>query len=146
MRPLSPREATFVAEYALGKSAAEAARIAGYQNHYARRAADKLLKRDNIAAAIEEARTKIGKRMEFNAEIGMAKLDECIAFARETKNATAMARAIELQLKMAGLLIERVHQLHDAGPSLIDAIAEGKERQRRDTGRQIDVPAIKKPK
>jgi hypothetical protein len=63
-------------------------------------------------AAIAEHRSQLRAEANFNAEKAMAELIEAMQFARETKNATALARCIELRAKLSGLLDTR-----DKGPT-----------------------------
>ena len=109
MRELNPRQLTFVKHYTSGlHSAAEAARMSGYAPAHARRASQYILSQQKIKQAIAEARTAIGAATVYDGVAASKELDTVIAFARETKNATAMTRAIEIRLKLHGLLIERV--------------------------------------
>jgi hypothetical protein len=62
--------------------------------------------------AIKDAQDKLRREANFNAERAMSELDAAATFARETKNATALARVIELKAKLAGLLDTK-----DKGPA-----------------------------
>lgn len=105
---MTPRQQKFVAAYLAGKSGTQAAIDAGYAPKAARtRAYDLLHHNPHVKAALEEAREALKTQANFNADRAMAELNDAIAFARETKNATAFARCIELKAKLAGLLTEK---------------------------------------
>ena len=119
---LDIRQEKFVKEYVLGKSAAEAARLAGYEPSYARKAATHLLGNHEVSVAIGEARARIRNETLIEAKDLFDKLEAALAQATEAKQFTAVARLLELQGKLAGLLIERQAHLHDVGPDLRAAI------------------------
>lgn len=50
----------------------------------------------------------------YNAEQAMLEAEEAMQFARETENANAFVKAIELRSKLKGLLIEK-HQVQQVG-------------------------------
>ncbi len=123
MIELSPRQLLFIKHYTSGlHSAAQAARMAGYAEAHARRSSQYILKNPKVLAAIAEARTKLVESTQYDSERAMAELDTAVTFARETKNATAMARCIELKMKLTGLLIDRVQvETIDLSGVLIEA-------------------------
>lgn len=114
--------AAYVADpHANGKRAAIAA---GYSHKYAADAAHRLLNTPAVVAKIDQARTQIAERGNFNAEIAMRRLDEAAQFARDTENATALARCIELQLRLHGMLIDKAQiqvERIDLGGVLLEA-------------------------
>ena len=110
---LTPRQTQALAHYLSGKSGSESARLAGYSPRNARRVSYELFNKNPLAlAAIEEHRAQLRAEANFNAEKAMDELNEAMKFARETKNATALARCIELRAKLAGLLDTK-----DKGPT-----------------------------
>jgi phage terminase small subunit len=112
-KTLTPRQTRFVAAYISGKGGAESARLAGYSPASSRgRAYELLNENETVMAAIAEAQAELRKEANFNAEKAMDELNEAMKFARETKNATALARCIELRAKLAGLL-----DVRDKGPT-----------------------------
>ena len=119
MNGLDIRRATFVRHFCSGKSAAESARLAGYAEAYCRNASERLLKQPAVKQAIDRARARLREATEYDQRAAMQELDETIAFARETGNATAMARAVELKAKLNGLLVERREDLHLGGFQLV---------------------------
>jgi hypothetical protein len=103
---LTPKHARFVEAYTKSGNAQQAAAEAGFVPS----GVSRLLKRPAVAAAIEAARKSVAVKSEFNLETLMQKLEDGALFARETRNATALSRFIELQAKAMGLLIERIDQ------------------------------------
>ena len=122
MNELSLKQATFVRHYASGDSAAMAARKAGYASSQSDRASQHVLSNPKVRAAVEAARLEIQAATQYDATRAMADLTRVVEFARETRNATAMARATELMMKLNGLLVDRI-QLEplDLAGALIDA-------------------------
>lgn len=105
---LTFRVEKFIAEYLAGKSAEQAALAAGFPKKSARARGYELLNHNTaVIAAVAEGREKIRQQANFDATKAMQEFDQAIAFAKETKNATAYARCIELKAKLAGLLTEK---------------------------------------
>lgn len=104
---LTPAHQVFVAEISKGKPAKEAARIAGFTG---KNAGVALLRRVGIQAELTKQRTLIRAATAYDAKAAMEELDSSLAFARETGNANALAKLVELRMKLHGLLIERVDQ------------------------------------
>ncbi|WP_119462932.1 terminase small subunit [Rhodospirillaceae bacterium SYSU D60014] len=100
----------FAAHYLKGGSASAAARAIGYAPASARKTASRLLKDPTVQEMIEKARSELQARASYSADSAMKELDQAMDFARETGNATALARVIELRAKLAGLMVERVDQ------------------------------------
>lgn len=107
---LPPKKARFVQQYLIHGVGAQAAREAGYspQENAAKAAAWRLLKRDKgVMAAVEAAHASLAKKTLYDSEKAMEELNAAAEFARETKNATALANIMLTKLKLHGLLIER---------------------------------------
>ncbi len=106
---LSLRQQRFVAALVADPhaNAANAARLAGYSRRHSADAGCRLMQNALVRAEVDRARTEIAERGNFGADVAMRRLDAAAAFARETKNATALARVIELQLRLFGLLVDR---------------------------------------
>jgi phage terminase small subunit len=104
MRRLTPRKLKFIGEYLAGKNGQQAAVAAGYSAGNARHRAYELMRDPLVEVAIKDAQEELRKQANFNAEKAMSELNDAMTFARETKNATALARCIELRAKLAGLL------------------------------------------
>ena len=69
-----------------------------------------MLKHPLIIAELEKATTEIRELTKFGAQKAMVELNECIEFAESTNNATARVKAVELKMKLSGLLVERIDQ------------------------------------
>ena len=105
MKVISMRQQKFVAAYCSGKSAREAAVMAGYAPKTARNRGNDLLRENEfVKQAVAEYRANLQEATGYNQEKAVAELDAGIAFAMETKNATALARFSELKMKLHGLL------------------------------------------
>lgn len=127
MAGLTLRKQAFVHEYMRnGGNATQAAIGAGYAYNNARTQGYRLVNHDDaVKKELERARAELAERTDYDAEQAMTELGTVIEFARETKNATAMARGVELRMRMAGLLVDK-HELNvqgnvDITGALIDA-------------------------
>lgn len=105
---LTPRQAKFVAEYIASNNGAQAAIAAGYSHPSNARDA---LKVPLVAKALEDFRRRTVEKGIYDFDMAMAEANDAVAFAKETGNANALVKAIELRAKLNGLLIEK-HQ-HD---------------------------------
>jgi phage terminase small subunit len=107
-KPLNPAHAKFVAEYLKDGNASRAAEAIGYSPKNPRQGGYKLLQLPEIQAAIDETRKKIQAKAGYNLERAMTEAEEAIEFARQTDNANAYVKAVELRSKLNGLLVEKV--------------------------------------
>ena len=128
MKSLNPRQEIFVREYVLGKSAAEAARLAGYSKGYSKKSAHALAHKPAVAAAIAGEQEKIRERTAVTAENLMAQLQADHDKAVEIGQMTAAVRASEMMGKLAGLLTDKLRLEVEAKPNLIAAIAAARHR------------------
>lgn len=97
-----------------------AAIAAGYSPKQASSLAKKFIRTDKaplIQEAIKEIRTKAIDGGVYNLKSAMAECDEGIAFAKETGNANAYAKLLELRSKLNGLLVEK-HDVRMSGFTL----------------------------
>lgn len=118
-RKLTPKQATFVAEYLKDSNGTRAAIAAGYSPRNARHQAWELLhKQPSVVEALEETRKASAKKAEYNLDTAMKEAEEAIEFSKNTKNANAYVKAVELRTKLNGLLIEK-HDVRHAGFQLI---------------------------
>ena len=108
MKKLGPRHYLFIKEYLSGKNETTAAKLAGFSAKS--KAGTYLLKHPLIIAELEKATTEIRELTKFGAQKAMVELNECIEFAESTHNATARVKAVELKMKLSGLLVERIDQ------------------------------------
>lgn len=60
-----------------------------------------------IEAARKETKQNLVERATYTAEAAITELDHAIVFARETKNASALVKAIEAKAKVAGLMQDK---------------------------------------
>jgi hypothetical protein len=113
--PLKPREAKFIAEYLKDSNGSRAAIASGYSGNSAAQEAYRLLHENpGVMAAIAEARKGLKELGIYNLEKAMKEADDVIAFAKETENANAYAKAFELKAKLNGLLVEK-HDVRTSG-------------------------------
>ncbi len=101
---LNPKQAKFVELYLSSGNARASATQAGFAPTYAQ----ELVKVPAVKAAIDLANKSSIQKGIYNSEKLMSELNEYLLFARDTGNATAAARLIELKAKHMGLLIERL--------------------------------------
>jgi phage terminase small subunit len=142
MRPLTTRQIKFVGEYVAGKSASEAARIAGYSHAYN---VDQLLAVPAVKAAIDDARAKLQAKCDYTIEKAFEDLETLIDEARKAKQYSAVAKLNEAKLKMYGFLDEKLRLIHETAPSLVQAMAEARTRIGRYHLEAVDVPATPAP-
>lgn len=109
---LQPKHKIFVERYLVHRNGSEAVREAGFNAKYPADRALKILKIPKIAKIIAALNTNVAKKLEYTAESAMLEAEQGMAFARETENATAFVKAVELRAKLRGLLIEKLqHQM-----------------------------------
>lgn len=104
---LTKKHLLFVAEVSKGRPAHEAARAAGFTGKHA---GQTLLRRPHIQAELANQRALIRAVTAYDAKAAMEELNDSLDFARQTGNANAVAKLVELRMKLHGLLIERVDQ------------------------------------
>ena len=105
-KPLNPNQARFVAEYLKHGVAKAAAEAAGYK--HGAESGYALMQMPAVKEAIDNARKEIVAEGTYNLKKAMKETDEGIQFAKDTENANALAKLIELRAKLNGLLIEKV--------------------------------------
>ena len=72
--------------------------------------------------AVAAIKADMAKRAEYDFDKFMVEMNAAMDFAKETKNATALVRAIELKGKASGHIVERVDsRVQQAGFSLVVA-------------------------
>jgi hypothetical protein len=102
------RQREFVRRYLEGMSAGDAFLAAGYKTRNRPSTnASHLLKQPHIQAAVAAGRAALTKRSEWTFARTSKELENGIEFARQTKNATALMRGLELLGKLHGHLIDR---------------------------------------
>lgn len=121
MADLSPREIKFVAGYVRTSNAEEAARQAGYSPAYARKNSYRLMRRPEIKKAVDTMRNEVRTTAKLSLVEYMDKLEEALRLATEAKQHSAAAKLLELQGKVAGLLVDRLAVEHES-LDLADAV------------------------
>lgn len=122
---LPTKKAAFVLNVAAGMIPADALLKAGWQmkRTVAGSTACRMLREDEaIKDAVAVIKADMAKRAEYSFDKFMVEMNEAAQFAKDTKNATALVRAVELKGKASGHIVERVDQRTQAsGFSLVVA-------------------------
>lgn len=114
-RPLTEKQKIYAQEIAKGTSSSQAAKIAGYK----KTDSCKLKQSPAIQAVLAEARQSVVDVAKFNAQAAYDKCEKAIEFAVATNNANAYAKLVELQMKMAGHLVEKIDVRGQLAPMFI---------------------------
>lgn len=152
-KPLTERQKKFTQEYLKTGNKRKAALAAGYSAKNLDHVGFKLThKHAVVSKVIAEAQKEVQKKMAYTLESAMRECDDTISFARETENANAMAKAVELKAKLNGLLVEKHEhsgaalqiQINrfDSGstsPKVIDAQAESPVLIESKTSSEVDI-------
>ena len=105
---LSPRQQAFVSFFLETGNATKAAKLAGYSERSARQTAWRMLhENEAVIAAIEDGQRQLAEASFKSAESLMRDLDIQRIAAERRGNNNAAVRALELQARILGLLIER---------------------------------------
>lgn len=110
---LPTKKAAFVLNVAAGMTPTDAVLKAGWsmKRTVAGSTASRMLREDEaVKDAIAVIKADMAKRAEYNFDKFMAEMNEAAQFAKDTKNATALVRAVELKGKASGHIVERVDQ------------------------------------
>lgn len=110
---LPTKKAAFVLNVAAGMLPADALLKAGWDQKrtVAGSTASRLLREDEaVKDAVAAIKADMAKRAEYDFDKFIAEMNEAMDFAKTTKNATALVRAIELKGKASGHIVERVDQ------------------------------------
>lgn len=105
---LTLKQQRFVEYYCLNGNAAAAAREAGYSHKRAEAAAHIMKKIPAVATAIATYRADVARRAEYTVDKAMTELEQAMKFAKDTENASAFTRAVELRARIAGVLVDRL--------------------------------------
>lgn len=115
---LSPEKAAFVLAVCSGSIPADALYSTGWtgKRTTATSTAGRWLREDEaVKDAVAVIKADMAKRAEYDFNEFIAELDEAIAFAIKTENATAYVRAVELKGKASGHIVDKVDQRFAAG-------------------------------
>jgi hypothetical protein len=105
---LNLKQRRFVASYLRHGVAKQAAIEAGYSPASAKHTAHRLLyESPKVKAALAKEQKKLQEKTGYSAEEGMKEAGQAMEFAKETGNANAYVKAVELRAKLNGLLIEK---------------------------------------
>lgn len=120
---LPTKKAAFVLNVAAGMIPADALLKAGWQmkRTVAGSTASRLLREDEaVKDAVAAIKADMAKRAEYDFDKFMVEMNEAAQFAKDTKNATALVRAVELKGKASGHIVDRVDsRVQTAGFSLV---------------------------
>lgn len=118
----------FIAGILRGECPTVAARAAGYGEDYARRAAQNLMKQPVVVAELEKMRQTIREKTLYDVEAALLDLDAARGRAISNKNSMAEVKAVELKMKLHGLLIERIETKTDV-INIAQVLSEARARQ-----------------
>ena len=104
---LNPRRDDFCREYVCDPNGTRAAIRAGYARESAHVEASRLLRNAKVQDRIQELRTEIAERHCLRADALMGKLEAVFHRAYNDHQMHAAVRAVELQAKLAGAVLER---------------------------------------
>jgi hypothetical protein len=107
---LTPKKARFVSNILAGMKGAPAIQNAGWRagSEYARTKAAQLLNHDeNVMLAVAVARRELAQRAEYGADEAMKELNAAAEFSRKTENSMALAKIIELKMRLTGQYVEK---------------------------------------
>lgn len=103
-----PRKYKFIERYAAHGQAKRAALECGWSEEYAQSASARLLRDPEVKDALNEIRKNAMVKAEYTVETAMAEANAAIEFAKETENANAYVKAVELRSKLSGLLVDKI--------------------------------------
>src|SRR5262249_7299 len=119
------RERLFCQKYIVCGSPTKAAIETGYSPKQASHTGPKLLRRPVVQAYLAELRkqttAKLSDDAKYGVERAMAELGEAIEFAKQTENATAYVRALELRARLHGLIIDKAEIKNQSPFSIVIA-------------------------
>lgn len=106
---LSEKQQIFVDRYMKTGNGKQSAIDAGYAPANAHTAAFDLVNRNkNVRKALEAGRTESHKKIGYDITNVMEETSEAISFAKETGNANAYVKAVELRAKVQGLIVDKL--------------------------------------
>jgi phage terminase small subunit len=103
---MTPKQETFVREYAIDMNATQAAVRAGYSEKTAYSIGQENLKKPEIAAAVTEAQSAHAERCNVTISSLTNELEAARRMAEENCQASAMVSATMSKAKLHGLLID----------------------------------------
>lgn len=106
MRYLTNKQARFVEEYMIDLNGSQAAIRAGYSKLGPRQAGEKLLRKPNVAAAIQKAIDIRAARSELTVDMVLEELSKMALYAKKDSDKN---KALELLGKHLGMFVDRKH-------------------------------------
>ena len=120
---LNPKKAKFVLNICQGMKPIDAYLDAGWNGSrkIASAGANRLMKNDeSVIDAIAVVKADYARTSKYSFEKFMGEMNEAMEFAKATKNATALVRAIELKGKANGHVVEKLDsRVHTTGFQLV---------------------------
>jgi hypothetical protein len=102
-KQISPKQLEWISAYIQLDSVKKAAQAVGVKEETAKQWKRGAL----VKAELEKAREKVRKKVGYTLESGMREAEAAKQFAIKKGNANAYVKAVELKLKLNGLLIEK---------------------------------------
>ena len=124
---LPPQRFKFAMAYAAGMSQKDAALAAGYSPNSTAAPYD-AMKDPRVKAEVERVRESLRQQTEYDAQRAFEEAGAAVAFAEKTNNATAYCRAIELRMRLNGLLVDKQKIEFESTIDIAGALAEARAR------------------
>ena len=115
-RPLLPRQELFAFHAARGASLAQASRLAGYSPQGARQRGSVLMANSDIRLRVEEFRRDWMAERDATVAEAVEETGQVIETALRLNRPTAALKAIELKLKLRGVIHDRRFSLYTDSP------------------------------
>ena len=115
-RPLLPRQELFAYHAARGASLAQASRLAGYSPQGARQRGSVLMANSDIRLRVEEFRRGWMAERDASIDEAVEETGQVIETALRLNRPTAALKAIELKLKLRGVIHDRRFSLYTDSP------------------------------
>ena len=138
-RPLLPRQELFAFHVARGASLAQASRLAGYSPQGARQRGSVLMANGDIRLRVEEFRRDWMAERDATVAEAVEETGQVIETALRLDRPTAALKAIELKLKLRGVIHDRRFSLYTESPD--DDLSTCLFDPREDEDPPLDPPA-----
>lgn len=123
---MTPKQQRFVQEYLIDLNATQAAIRAGYSKRSAYMTGGRMMKNDEVMAAISEAQSKAAERHEITFERVAQMMQEDREFARSLDQPGAAATASMNLAKLHGLIIDKHHHTGNPLAGLYERVTQAK--------------------
>ncbi len=139
-KQLTPKQQRFVQEYAIDLNATAAAKRAGYSEKTAYSVGHEILKKPEIAGAIQAAQAEHRERTKVTVDGLTEDLRAAYDLAEKNGQSSAMTQAALGIAKLHGMLVDKQQQLEPRAADMTpDALAEELERV------QAELAALEQP-